>query len=81
MRTNPLLEIKNHYFLQEIPTDNFWWWANTLVTVLFGPLHVFIVGVLFFAYFDLDWTVYLWSFTQILLDVYSYLLLFGSVPL
>ena len=46
-----------------------------MTTILFIPLHLFVLGLLFFNYSDLNISTYVWSGIQLILAIYSYLLL------
>ena len=61
--------------------DNSWWWFNLITTIAFIPLHLFILGIIFYSYSDVNISTYIWSGLQLLLALYSYVLLFGSVAI
>ena len=61
--------------MKDALTGNSWWWFNLVTTILFIPLHLFVLGLLFFNYSDLNISTYIWSGIQLVLSIYSYLLL------
>ncbi len=66
--------------VKEIPSNTFWWITNLVSSIAFIPLHLFIVGVMFFAYLKVNIGMYLWSGIQLSLALYSFLILLGPVP-
>ena len=66
----------------ELPTTPVWWTIDLVTSIIFVPVHLIVVGLVFFAYVDYtDWPLYLWSGLQLLMAAYSFLLLLGTVPL
>ncbi len=54
---------------------------NIVATILFLPMHLFFIGLIFYSYVDTDWKIYTWSGIQIGLAVYSLIITFGNVAL
>ena len=74
----------SHPNLSVVPTGtpSLVWAVNLLGTIAFPFVHLFIVGLVFYKYFvPVDYIALLWSALQLSLVVYSYLILFGTVPL
>ena len=74
----------SHPNLSVVPTGtpSLVWIVNLLGTIAFPFVHLFIVGLVFYKYFvPVDYIALLWSALQLSLVLYSYLILFGTVPL
>ena len=74
----------SHPNLSVVPTGtpSLVWVVNLLGTIAFPFVHLFIVGLVFYKYFvPVDYIALLWSALQLSLVLYSYLILFGTVPL
>ena len=67
--------------VSETPTDSKWFLPNTIGTLTFAPVHLFVTGVLFFSYLNpkRNWPTYVWSVVQILMSFLSMVTLFGPV--
>ena len=70
-----------HPILSDIPTNYSYWILNMVTTILFIPAHLVGVGILYLSNISLDWALFLWSGIQLLLAVYSYLIIFGNAPI
>ena len=57
------MKYKNGTRVQEKPEPTKFWLINLILTLIFIPVHLFIVGVVFFSYLHPaeNWPTYLWS--------------------
>lgn len=54
---------------------------NLFCTIMFFPLHISMIGLVFFSYLNLDIWVYSWSGTLLFMAGYSLILTVGNVPI